>query len=152
MDVLNKICSHCNEEKSFDEYHKDCTSTDGFCRKCKKCTREYRQNYYHENRNKEISLARIYTDNRRKNIRNFFKDYLVGCECIDCGETNRNLLEFDHVRGDKLFTISEAKRGAYTDEKIMDEVKKCEIRCCNCHRLITYYRRVIEREKCLLVN
>lgn len=145
-----KKCNKCQEEKTFDQYHKDCGSSDGFCSKCKICTRDYRRNYYHNNRDREISLAVIATKNRRKNIKRFINGYLENCECFDCGEKNRNILEFDHVRGDKLFSISDARKSCFTDDKILDEIKKCEVRCCNCHRLATYYRRTIEREKCLV--
>lgn len=60
--------------------------------------------------------------------------------CIDCGETNPIILEFDHVTGDKQFNISNVAREGYGMKRLKDEIAKCEVRCANCHRKKTYER------------
>ena len=52
--------------------------------------------------------------------------------CIDCGynETPRKL-EFDHVRGEKSFTIGMSVTRPLL--VLLTEMKKCEIRCRSCH-------------------
>ncbi len=62
--------------------------------------------------------------------------------CVDCGCVNPVLLEFDHVRGEKEKCISDMVRGAYSIDTIQKEIDKCEVRCANCHRLITHQRRI----------
>ena len=62
-------------------------------------------------------------------------------ECKDCGESNPLVLDFDHVRGKKIMCISNMVRNSYSIETIQKEIDKCEVRCANCHRLITYKRR-----------
>lgn len=62
--------------------------------------------------------------------------------CVDCGCINPVLLEFDHVRGKKEKCISNMVRGAYSIDTIQKEIDKCEVRCANCHRLITHKRRI----------
>lgn len=57
--------------------------------------------------------------------------------CIDCGETDPRVLEFDHVRGQKIITISELVRQAPSHDRLMIELEKCEVRCVNCHRIKT---------------
>ena len=54
--------------------------------------------------------------------------------CVDCGEADIRLLEFDHVRGRKIATISWmlTQRRAWSSIEI--EMAKCEVRCANCHR------------------
>lgn len=65
-------------------------------------------------------------------IRKYILDYLISHPCVDCGERDPAVLEFDHVRDKKLFTIS-LKCNNYSLDKIKDEIEKCEIRCTNCH-------------------
>ena len=65
--------------------------------------------------------------------------YLLDHPCVDCGESNPIVLEFDHVRGEKTADISTLKsKGKLA--AIKREIPKCEVRCANCHRRITYRR------------
>lgn len=59
--------------------------------------------------------------------------------CVDCDETDPVVLDFDHVRGEKLFTIGERKDGSRA--RLLAEIAKCEVRCANCHRRRTDERR-----------
>lgn len=71
----------------------------------------------------------------------YVKDYLEGKSCVDCGNSDIRVLEFDHVKGVKLYNVSYMVTKAYKLELIKDEIEKCEIRCCNCHRIVTHERR-----------
>ena len=55
--------------------------------------------------------------------------------CIDCGyDANPVALEFDHVRGDKLFNLSTG--GAWRSiTAVQTELEKCVVRCSNCHHI-----------------
>lgn len=65
-------------------------------------------------------------------IKRFIWTYLASHYCIDCGERDPVVLEFDHVR-DKKFVIS-AMGQSKTLKDVQEEIKKCVIRCANCHR------------------
>lgn len=78
---------------------------------------------------------------RRQVARRFVDHYLRDKRCIDCGLGNPICLEFDHVRGAKRFAVSYMISKGYSTEVIAEEIKKCEVRCANCHRIITYERR-----------
>ena len=68
-------------------------------------------------------------------------DYLEDHPCVDCGESDPVVLDFDHVSGNKSFSISRALTGSTRSwNSIMKEVEKCEVRCANCHRRITAKR------------
>jgi hypothetical protein len=60
--------------------------------------------------------------------------------CVDCGIKDLRVLDFDHVRGVKLFTIGRAARSS-SAMRIEREIAKCVVRCANCHRIATYARR-----------
>lgn len=65
--------------------------------------------------------------------------YLLEHPCIDCGETDLLVLEFDHVR-DKVVAVSKMIP-SYALEQLRAEIAKCEVRCANCHRRKTAERR-----------
>ena len=61
--------------------------------------------------------------------------------CIDCG--NRYpfyVMDFDHVRGAKEFSISDARYKSITIHNLEKEIAKCDLVCANCHRIRTYER------------
>jgi hypothetical protein len=58
--------------------------------------------------------------------------YLSTHSCVDCGCSDVQVLDFDHVR-DKSFAI--AKGSQRKPEVFKEEVEKCEIRCANCHQI-----------------
>ena len=67
--------------------------------------------------------------------------------CADCqGWFNRWQMQFDHVKGKKLFNIG----GSYTRpiKKLIAEIRKCVIVCANCHADRTYKQgRKAQKEK-----
>ena len=87
-----------------------------------------------------INLVKEKKDNKKRN-RDFIKNYLKTHPCIDCGNSDIRVLEFDHVRGIKSGNISHSIRNNWSIDKIKEEIKKCEVRCCNCNRIVTIERR-----------
>lgn len=94
--------------------------------------------YYEANKAKVKARTREYTTRVRKTVREWIRDYLREHPCVDCGETNPIVLEFDHVRGKKEFNIGEATSKGRSLKRVQAEVEKCEVRCANCHRQKTY--------------
>lgn len=77
---------------------------------------------------------------RTTEIRKFLWSLLLEEGCVDCGESNPVVLEFDHVRGKKKFKISANETYFSPFELLLLELEKCEIRCANCHRKVTAER------------
>ena len=68
--------------------------------------------------------------------------------CMDCdGRFPPECMDFDHVRGDKAFTISNSVITRSLEE-IKAEIEKCDLVCANCHRVRTMIR-VRERQQAL---
>jgi hypothetical protein len=83
-------------------------------------------------------------DSRKNSVyrnRKYVDDYLKNHSCVDCGNSDVRVLEFDHVRGNKETNVSNVIRNGWKLERLISEIEKCEIRCCNCHRIITIERR-----------
>lgn len=66
--------------------------------------------------------------------------YLLEHPCVDCGETDITVLEFDHLR-DKTKDVSALMKGTSSWSRIEAEILKCAVRCANCHRRETERRR-----------
>ena len=61
--------------------------------------------------------------------------------CADCGiQYPCYVMDFDHVRGTKLDGISRMVSMVYTEEKLQEEIDKCDVVCANCHRERTHRR------------
>jgi len=133
------LCHGCNETKDRTEFgdHK----TKGRQFRCKECRRLYQQKWYLKNKALHIERASKCNKLKASELRQFKLDYLSNHPCVDCGETNPIVLEFDHVRGDKIFTIGNVPSRHCSLENLIKEIEKCDIRCANCHRIVTYNRR-----------
>jgi hypothetical protein len=68
-------------------------------------------------------------------IRKKLLEFLQDKSCLDCGEADPIVLDFDHVNPKEKFkSIARMLSGHYSWVKILTEIEKCEIRCANCHR------------------
>lgn len=96
----------------------------------------------HYEKHKDKIKARSKKRNKKQKRKNQAYVRLLkekGC-CVDCGESNSIVLDFDHVTGNKISNISDMARGSYSIKSIQKEIDKCEIRCSNCHRIATHNR------------
>lgn len=103
---------------------------------CKECSRKEVMNHYYANREYYLNKARkrnLLTQNIHKS---YILEYLKLHPCVDCGEKDPIVLEFDHIK-DKYKEISKLIRDS-SFQRLKDEVVKCEIRCANCHRRKTF--------------
>ena len=69
----------------------------------------------------------------RKEKRAVVDEHFSSHHCVDCGESDRIVLEFDHVRGTKYKDVSQMLIHNYSIEDVRKEIAKCEVRCANCH-------------------
>lgn len=112
-------CSKCKRIKPFRLFRKNKTRKNGLNSACKSCDTKAR------NISRKLIAQSIY-------------DYLLNNPCVDCGEDNVLALQFDHINPKtKSFEISEAARKFRSFEPVMVEIKKCNVRCANCHQIKT---------------
>lgn len=130
-----KECKRCRKGKPDSEFWKSRKNPGGLYSYCKPCARKSRLGYIHADRENHNRKQRDAYARKRQLI----WDYLSDHPCVDCGEIDPVVLDFDHVRGEKKFNISDGMRCSI--ERISQEIEKCEVRCANCHRRITYARR-----------
>lgn len=130
--MTEKSCTACKQVKPVEEFGINRSKKDGLQLQCKPCRRTINTNYYHAS--KEAQNPKRYArkakaqDKCRQIVWNFLKEN----PCIDCEEPDIVVLQFDHVRGEKKYNISEMM-GAGLAGSLIDEMKKCVVRCANCH-------------------
>ena len=66
-------------------------------------------------------------------------DYLADHPCVDCGEGDSRVLEFDHLHDKEALVSALAAWGA-PRARLETEIARCEVRCANCHRRVTARR------------
>lgn len=102
---------------------------DSYCRPCRAA---YKQKHYARNKERYKANAVRYRDRLLEERYRFLSDFLSAHPCVDCGETDVTVLEFDHLR-DKEFAI--AVGIAFKSWADLErEMEKCEVVCANCHR------------------
>jgi 5-methylcytosine-specific restriction endonuclease McrA len=71
---------------------------------------------------------------RREENRRQLYGYLLSHPCVDCGESDVLVLEFDHrVPADKVRDVGGLAATRRWPSVLM-EIEKCDVRCVNCHR------------------
>ena len=133
-------CPGCDQEKDASEFaakNKARGTRQRWCR-----AGQAAANKKHYLNNKQIYLERSHNRNERILVENQQKiqEYLRTHPCVDCGNTDVRVLEFDHAHGKKSGNISKMVRLHYSWSTIKAEIAKCEVRCANCHRIKTMER------------
>jgi hypothetical protein len=130
-----KICTKCKEIKILTDFNKNKTRKDGHSNICRECSNLKSKEYYNDNREKhKIIIGERNKRIRKENQRKYF-DVLSQSYCIDCGEKDPIVLEFDHKDNvDKIDGVGNMVNAGYSWGVILEEIKKCDVRCANCHR------------------
>lgn len=123
-------CTKCNVTKPEEDFYwsnKEHTQRE---RRCKSCCVAARAGYDKKNADKVKEVkARV-----KKRNKGFIIQHLLNNPCVDCGESDIQVLQFDHTEP----LLGNRKRRVtahinYSLERLREEINKCEIRCANCH-------------------
>ena len=114
---------------------------------CRPCHSAYKQEHYAKNRDRYVTNAVRRKDTIAAERAEYLVDYFSERCCIDCGELDPLVLEFDHLE-DKKFTIATGLRNR-SWQAVLDEIAKCDVVCANCHRRRTARRRGSARSAAL---
>lgn len=127
-------CSACGVEKpsaSFSFSNKARQLLSAYCRVCHA---RYRRNHYLAHKPDYIRRAIAQVARRRSENRSNVLAYLSNHACIDCGNSDPVVLEFDHRDPTQKLaavgTMLMSRRWA----RVRAEIEKCDVRCVNCHR------------------
>lgn len=106
------------------------------CDECRKANADSGTRYRTKNNIRINSYHRKIRAERTERVR-----ALMDVPCADCGNKFHPVsMDFDHVRGVKLFNIGK-RAGSHALPLLLEEIAKCDIVCSNCHRYREYCRR-----------
>jgi hypothetical protein len=131
--VATRVCTKCNQEKPIEDFPWKSKLLNRRHAVCKPCAAKRSNKWYKSN--KDLHIQNVMKNKRadRQEARQFVWDYLSSHPCIDCGENDPVVLEFDHVNGKKENVSNLVANGASV-QRLKLEIDLCEVRCSNCHR------------------
>jgi hypothetical protein len=135
-----KHCTGCLTEKAESEFVWRNKEKGLRASRCRDCTRKSVNSHYASNKTYYVKKAKVRKKSYQVELWTMLGEYLSSHPCVDCGETDLRVLDFDHVRGVKLFNISSAVRDQRSIKSVVEEIDKCEVRCANHHRIATAER------------
>lgn len=130
-----KICRIC-------AIRSDIVSFPGNENLCLECRRARGRKHYELNRDYYLQKARKRNRETTEKVKEWVLDYLNNHPCVDCGNSDIRVLEFDHRdRENKTTHVSVLITNGYSLNAVKIEVDKCDVRCANCHLIRTRERR-----------
>lgn len=134
-----KKCIKCNKPKESTEFQSKSRLDKRPRNTCRECTNTYKRLHYKNNskyRNFHKERVRKQRARNTENNRRKLLEYLESHPCVNCGEINPIVLEFDHVNK-KYKDISFLIGAGYTWSRVREEINNCQVLCSNCHKIKT---------------
>lgn len=127
-------CSMCRRYRAIEEFAFANMTTGRRQDHCRSCHAAYRRAHYLANKEDYVRRAIAQVNARRAVNRREIYAYLREHPCVDCGETDVLVLEFDHrdraLKWKPVGVLAVGKRWPV----VRAEIEKCCVRCVNCHR------------------
>lgn len=103
----------------------------------KEQVKAWNRNYYLKNKDKRKDQY----NKTRNEVIQWFRDYKASLKCKECGFNHPAALSFHHRNGEeKLGEVSVIAWEA-SKKKLLEEIKKCDVLCHNCHAIHHYNER-----------
>lgn len=101
---------------------------------------EYQKKWYIKHREEHKARNAIARKQRLDSLRDRLAE-LKSVPCMDCGgKYPPYVMDFDHINDNKVGNVSSMRSGKLS--MLIEEIRKCEVVCANCHRMRTHLRRV----------
>lgn len=148
-----KICDTCKIQKLDSDFNKNKSKKDGLNTICRECSKECSRKYYKEKGEKHKKNVVERNKKYKTVLHDFILNYLETHHCIDCGNPDKRVLEFDHLpQFKKDRDISRMIACSLSLDRIKDEIDKCEVVCANCHKIRTVERSRVNYRKALVAQ
>ena len=155
---MTRICRKCNTEKPLKEFTKHKRMKLGYDTICLECNNVHSRKWAVDNEEKyKLRCSRYYRANKKIELEKArkryeeFTSYIAslkdGKSCIICGYNKEPQILHYHHRDpfQKNFDISDSisnkKLIKENPEVLLEEIKKCDLLCPNCHYELHYNER-----------
>ncbi len=132
VETESQICTKCTIKKDLLEFPRDSRRKTGYGPTCKKCSYQTQKTWRYTSAGKH--KRSIDKQNRILINQEYIIDYLRTHPCIDCGNADILVLDFDHI---DPTTKRESVHDMIRKRRLnilRIEITKCDVRCANCHR------------------
>ena len=143
---MDKRCGRCRTTKPAEEFGFKNRARGWLQPWCRGCERTYKAAWYLRHRTMQMERVKVQRAALKVENRIRLLAYLGEHPCVDCGQTNLVVLEFDHVR-DKRWNITYMVSAGFPWSTIETEISNCQVRCANCHRIKTAHERGYYEQK-----
>jgi hypothetical protein len=141
-----KKCPKCKIEYDESFFWKERGNKDGYSCHCIKCSKEKNRLWKLKNPDGPKSASKNWRNNNPEQVkrqhkiayakkRQLMNDIKQKHGCLICGEDSVCCLDFHHIL-DKDYDVTHLTAKSY--KIILNEIAKCVIVCCNCHRKIHF--------------
>ena len=119
----------------------DCYIFDGYITVRLKRDGYFKENWREPNSfKKNAANKKLYKKHLYNKVSNYLNNYKLSKGCRECGyNKSPYALEFHHRdRNSKCNNVSNIRKSSWVQlDNIVKEVKKCDILCSNCHKILT---------------
>jgi hypothetical protein len=134
MTASLRVCARCHGEMPIEAFPIKDKARGTRTSYCVPCRSEYGKEHYRRNTRYYRAKAGPARERSRGANNAIVDAFLRTHPCIDCGETDPIVLDFDHV-DPKLKTGNVGHlQHSNGEERLQAEMNKCVVRCANCHR------------------
>jgi hypothetical protein len=129
-----RVCTRCKQSKPLQDFSIKNKTTGRRGHRCRSCVAANSREHYRRNKDSYLAKNRRNKPKYKQRNRSRKAEYVADLACIDCGETDPVVLEFDHR--DATTKVANVSRlmAAHSWAKVQAEIAKCDLRCVNCHR------------------
>ena len=136
MDASKRCCT-CHKLRPLTDFNVRSAAADGLQARCRDCSRQW----YLANRDAHRAKVRLRSTAVKKEYKRRIGEHLLAHPCVDCGESDIRVLEFDHREDEEKLADVSLLFGEFAPwARIEAEIAKCDVRCANCHRRVTAIR------------
>ena len=137
---LLRLCARCHVAKPLSEFGLKNVAKGWYVSYCRPCMRQRSKEHYHKDFAAYMARARTRAAIDRAGNRAYVAQYLSTHPCVDCGEPDPVVLEFDHRDPrTKRENVGRLIHNS-TLSAVQAEIAKCDVRCGNCHRIRTAHQ------------
>src|SRR4030088_1727865 len=92
-----KTCGRCGRNLALSEFNWKNHARGTWQSYCRLCSRQYLREHYLQNKTYYVGKAHARNVSERTEIRRRLLEYLCGHPCVDCGQQDPVVLQFDHA-------------------------------------------------------
>ena len=133
MDATKRCCT-CHQLRPLTDFNVPAAARDGLQSRCRDGSRQW----YVANRDTHRAEVRRRSAAIKREYKRRIGEHLQANPCVDCGEDDVRVLDFDHLdAAEKRTEVAKLVNAGGRWSDIELEIAKCAVRCANCHRRVT---------------